>query len=526
MVFSRLYAAKGPSEDSEKIVFIPFVRDEQHVVNATLRIIMTPKDTTFKLLYDWQYKDTVATGMGKRGLALLLMSLDKNVFGNRLFLITDSSLFGDSDRRAKYIRLDREPQAKEIKAKYVYHTLTVCYSQFVPANQAQVVGCPPDSPDCNGYVEEFICVSESWLSWEDDDGGGISPPPTDPGNGGGGGTGDPGGGWEDPCPGGPVQPRGEFVQPCGGDPGWQPMPPDNGGTIPYSSLGYHHFDTWDVSGEDYAKIQNWNLNNIDTTGLDSCIKKVLDKILNSNNSIGKLLTKMERSIFKSPNLEKFQVVFRASSSLPATTEGQTEPGHYNTSTGIFLDTILLNQRVIDSATEIGVARTIVHELVHCYLKSIFFRWFYSDYTPTYITGMPIDTLFNKYIDSMVVINTANGLNSWGLNDPEKDHSYMADHFLQAFSDMLKSVDDSRNSDEYYWLQSWSGLWHSRTMNYYWPNFPNWPPSNPAPSNDSTWGLKYALTQARLDSLTQSIYREVNDTSNAKGRKRNVNDCYH
>ena len=107
---------------------------------------------------------------------------------------------------------------------------------------------------------------------------------------------------------------------------------------------------------------------------------------------------------------------------------------------------------------------------------------------------------------------------------------MADHMINAFAEACKNVDDARNSDEYYWLVSWLGLFGSRTIDFYWPNAflssPNhWPPANPAPSNDSTWGLKYAFTQARLDSMRKYTNREFYNPSLGKGRQKQPGGCY-
>jgi len=58
----------------------------------------------------------------------------------------------------------------------------------------------------------------------------------------------------------------------------------------------------------YEKIENWRLYNIDTTGLDSCRQLLLRKLLgsvNGNNTLGKILAKMDRPVKDSNNLEKF-----------------------------------------------------------------------------------------------------------------------------------------------------------------------------------------------------------------------------
>jgi hypothetical protein len=299
------------------------------------------------------------------------------------------------------------------------------------------------------------------------------------------------------------------------------------GSYQYSQLGYHHLETWDISGEDYGKIQYWRQNNIDTTHLDSCIRKILDKILNSNTSIGKLLVKMEKSIFKNSNIEKFKIKF-AVKNMGGDTLGLTTPG--NMQNKIWYDTIYIDQGVADSASEIGVTQVIIHEVVHAYLKSIINRYAASSFNSAQIAALKIDTLFSTFIDSMVAINTRKNLIQWLNADPQKQHNFMADRMLNAFSEILKSVDDGRNSNEFYWLMGWLGLKSTRTIKFYWPNYSqdsplDWPPTNPSPSEDSTMGLKYALTETRLDSMRKYNTREIYNKSKAKGRPKQPTGCY-
>jgi len=242
MVFSRLYAAKGSSSDSVSVVYIPFARDSEKTVNATLIITMKPADTTFRFLYDWQYPEygfDTTTNMQRwsaKDIFHIFTLFDKNIFGVNKFLITDKNLLTSLERElirrsglnadsVKVVRELGEERTSAGKAEgmmpiEVCTNYTICIQPCSPAqargsllSKAESLAC------CHEYGTEEICTT-----YYVDDGGGA--PPSQPtGPGGGGGVGDPGGGWEDPCPSGPVQPRGEFIEPCG-DPGWQPAPTD------------------------------------------------------------------------------------------------------------------------------------------------------------------------------------------------------------------------------------------------------------------------------------------------------------
>ena len=59
-------------------------------------------------------------------------------------------------------------------------------------------------------------------------------------------------------------------------------------------------------------------------------------------------------------------------------------------------------------------------------------------------------------------------------------------FIKEFLETLgvKVFDNNSTTPErYYWYLAWSGLTRKsvKTWNYFWPNYPSWPPTNPAPS---------------------------------------------
>lgn len=141
---------------------------------------MTPSDTTFKILCDWQYTDSLTTGLNGRHQSLLLMALDKSVFDHNLFEITDSFAFPKFGESVKYVKLNSTTNSRNVSSSLVGRTsllevvctITVCYTYWVDLYQGQVHGCYPGQPNCNEYQEESTCESISWTEYEYDEGGG------------------------------------------------------------------------------------------------------------------------------------------------------------------------------------------------------------------------------------------------------------------------------------------------------------------------------------------------------------------
>lgn len=187
---------KGPApvaartaSDSADIVFIPFVQENSIRVDAGLRISIYPQDTTFQLICNWQYADSVSAGMDPKGQTLLLMSLDRSVFGHQLFRITDSTAFPMDSGRAAYVRLTSDiytgnttPGGRTELVTSTY--LTVCNEVQVP-NSGDLTGCAPGEP-CNGYHTVNQCTT--WVVYDVVEDGGSST-----GSGTGGSTGNSGG---------------------------------------------------------------------------------------------------------------------------------------------------------------------------------------------------------------------------------------------------------------------------------------------------------------------------------------------
>jgi hypothetical protein len=488
---------------------------------------ISPSDTNFHFIANWQYKNqpygALESDTSAENVALLFMLLDRNVFGYNEFRIIDTSLFVSYNilqgPGGGIIRFPNNTGSlgKSTAINLVY-TVCIATSYYCsnPSSSCCAGGC--DWRNCCSTVSPcypiYTCTD---YEVEDDPFPPDPPPPTGGGDNGGGGSG--GGGWIPPsdCPG---TPEAKLSTLPGCDPGWTPN--GNGQPIPIS--GYRHFENWTISQEDVIKLETWRQNNIDTTGIDSCLRKILDKLIGGNNLIGRILAKMEKSNAFPNNIEKFKIVIRVDS-LPHGENGATLPGHFNETTKVFTDTIIVDDSLVNFGTEIGVARTVIHELIHAYLKSIFFRYFHSNHTSADIKRMKYDSLFSIYTDTLIARHSRLDLNNWLTNNPEYDHNFMADRALERMKEALAVLDNNRNTDEYYWMLTWGGLWKSQTWASYWPTYPAWPPTNAAPTNDSTRGLKYALTQARIDTILRQLNSELYGRPDAKGRPKIPGGCY-
>jgi hypothetical protein len=87
----------GLESTDTTITYIPFVRDSQNYVNASLLIATTGGDTLMGYVCDWQYANMTFGGTqadsSAENLASFFMFFTKQTLGISKFKITDSALF-------------------------------------------------------------------------------------------------------------------------------------------------------------------------------------------------------------------------------------------------------------------------------------------------------------------------------------------------------------------------------------------------------------------------------------------------
>lgn len=490
------------SDSSVTFLYIPFASDS--TVNASLIVRTTIGDTSFRLLNNFDYSDfgfdSTTNNWNAKNVFHLFTIFEREIFNHTVFKILDSRLFPSPDtNRATIVHLkknnltwDRQSLLSEITD---CQWVDVCFGPDWYEDWCGG-GC---STDCEYYTHTELSCTIVWSE------GGGSPP----GGGGGGTT-----WWPPVCGVGGVS--------CGPQ-GWTTFNTSNF-QANYISQGYRHFETWEMSSADLSRISNWKNNNIDTIGLDSCARKIIDKLIDGDNLIGRILAKMDNARPHRTDIEKYKLTILVDSVGSGNT-AEAGGGTLYPGSGYFVDTIRVNPAFLKRASELAIAQSILHEIIHSYLAAIFTRYSYGGYTISQIQSMSIDSLFSEYVDTLISFHTALDLQNWQNNNPQYDHNFMADKLLERMASALSHVDGFRNSQEYYWELAWAGLHQTKTWQFYHNNYPGWPPSNPAPSNDSTWGLKYAFTTARIDSIITHLYNEQTDTAKAKGRHRVIGGCF-
>ncbi len=185
---------RGRSSSDGYIVYVPFVKDADNMVNSSL-IIKVDADTTYKMLYASDYKDygfdsTKQNSWNARNVFQLFTTFEYSIFGRKRFLITDGRLLGgkkDSSCIAALCKIN----GNKLGSRNSSYTVEECttWEIWMPCLQARTTG---DWPYCLFYAFD-ICTTYYYFDSHDREGGGGGGP--DPGSGGGGG-----GGWQ-PDPG-------------------------------------------------------------------------------------------------------------------------------------------------------------------------------------------------------------------------------------------------------------------------------------------------------------------------------------
>ncbi|MBS1760491.1 MAG: hypothetical protein JST23_10245 [Bacteroidetes bacterium] len=218
-------AGRNSSDDSTYIYNIPFVRENENYVNASLNIKITGADTTFGYSCDWQYQnkthgspnvDTTAEYH-----ALFFMILDNMVLGHSRFKINDTILFDSISFNTggiKEINLLKINSTIAGRSNNQNHNL--CFDFYI-CNTPSYCGSHCDYLYCTTnqcYLLREIC--DGW--WDDDGGsggtgGGYEGEGSGAGGNGGGGN---GGGTPPNCDPGTSYNKTTKYPPC--EPGWEP----------------------------------------------------------------------------------------------------------------------------------------------------------------------------------------------------------------------------------------------------------------------------------------------------------------
>jgi len=212
------------------IIYIPFARDNERSVNAALAIKIKDTDTSFRMLYDWEYRqfDTdSASGWSAQDVFHIFSLLEQSVFATTNFKIIDPRLLPaealsqiqvdnmNFDSLDVNFTLSEIPGSESSRSTLttICNTYTYCIKYRLKAFRGN------GSSSTNSRLDQECEKSGSYTScttyWiESDDDPMDAPPP----HGGGGG----GGGWTPPPPHPCPIPATTFCDP--NNPGWVPVP--------------------------------------------------------------------------------------------------------------------------------------------------------------------------------------------------------------------------------------------------------------------------------------------------------------
>jgi hypothetical protein len=217
---------RGSSDSSFIVYYIPFVRDSQAYVNASLIVKTTQNDTTVNFLCDWQYSQLSFgslpdTALGAKNVFHLFTLLDNYTLGYNKFRITDPRLFSHQDSVAianQGLSIDSATIVYSLDSTgysgrqqfFVYTEICSNYSICISPRGFRMAG--RNNTECQyGSLEWYICTTVVTEYYQGGTGGGGG------GSGAGGGGNGSGGGWTPPpCPGGNA--RGQVNEGC--TPGW------------------------------------------------------------------------------------------------------------------------------------------------------------------------------------------------------------------------------------------------------------------------------------------------------------------
>lgn len=136
------------SESNSNIYYIPFVRDSQNHVNASMIIETTSTDTILSYVCDWQYKKLKSNQKNAEKFAIFFMNFDKNVFGYNKFKITDRDLFKQNGKTASLLELQDKNLSNNIAGKDMYN-VDYCQDVLIKWNECPYTRCTGENGICS-----------------------------------------------------------------------------------------------------------------------------------------------------------------------------------------------------------------------------------------------------------------------------------------------------------------------------------------------------------------------------------------
>lgn len=338
--------------DSTSIYHIPFVRDSQNFVNASMILIANQTDTSISYKCDWEYSQKQNSihsyTDSAEYFAVYFMILDKTVFGYNKFNITDSNLFKNNNHTSKYVTLNT---SNSNTTNSLLQWVTTCQEVTMSWQDCPYGGinCKSNGdPGCDNCSRCTNSISYDYCSstWQETGGGGGS---GTGGSGTGGGAGGSGGGSPTPpncnTPSTPAakgnSPISNLTEGCGT--GWNPVPVIPTSTAPAS-----------LTRVDYNLIT------------DPCLMAVIHDIGVAGHSSYILKTYFDQNLNTNGSQKKYKIKYLTNTALVGQ-DGLPTAGQTNVSTladGTKQVEITLNPTLFQNSTKEWVTTVILHELVH------------------------------------------------------------------------------------------------------------------------------------------------------------------
>lgn len=203
---------RGADGHYRQTVIVPFSFENDTTLNAIMKVSLSPTDTSFQMLYRWQYnrhgyEKTDARNNADQ-TALFFMGYESYLFNHRQFRIKDSLLLRGK-RSSDIITITSFNITGNTAAVLVQNSVEICFSTDCPEEPPKYYArqglrtavVPGVCLDCTTYKYWYENGQPSGGGGESPSGGGDGwgEPPT-AGSGGGGGNDSGGGDWTDiPC---------------------------------------------------------------------------------------------------------------------------------------------------------------------------------------------------------------------------------------------------------------------------------------------------------------------------------------
>lgn len=279
--------------------------------------------------------------------------------------------------------------------------------------------------------------------------------------------------------------------------------------IQYSSGGY--YESYQPEEIERGQENKWEKERIDTSGLNDCLKKVLNGlIMNDTSDIGRTLRRFNYEPHKASfiNFDELDLEFGIIDSSNAAAHTIT--------LSQYAYRIEFNKQIFEKCTDLYAAETLMHEALHAMMTSLILRARAQFSNPPQwsdVFTMSYPQVFDTYVTYIY-----QGMTDDTASKPSlEQHDYMANHLVNTIANALAEYDGHRLDQEYYWSLSWGGLFQSATWQRY--------NANPEPANATISAFKYPLTRARMDKIKNVDYNEQEGNVNAKSVKHNVGGCY-